>query len=178
MSCPELQVCPFCAHTGELIDSDQTRVFGNLTEAFGYTVLCNGTKGGCGATCGYWPTQAEAVERWNDRAGPPPVREDESEFQARWRHDRFLALKALLELNDADEGTTMNLARVRIDRLSTVEDVFKGVLSDPAGVYGALSPLAREDVSQTQVALVLALARQMVQSRRPDVLHVTPSDAE
>lgn len=175
MSYPELQVCPFCAHTGELTDSAATRAFDGA-EAFGYTVLCNAARGGCGATCGYWETEAEAIEHWNDRAGPPAVRESESEVEARWRHDRFLALKRLLELNDTDEGTAMNTARARIARLTAVEDVFEGVLSDPARVYGALSTLAREDLSQAQVALVLAAARELVQARRPDVLRITPQE--
>jgi hypothetical protein len=172
MTNPHLRACPFCGHSGELTDSDKTRVFG-VSEAFGYTVLCSGAKGGCGATCGYWETEAEAAERWNERAAPPTPQEHESEFQAQWRRDRFLELKALLELNDADEGTVMNMARVRISRLEAVETVFKGVLSDPTGVYASMSALAREDLTDAQVSLVLAVARQVVQDRRPDVLRVT-----
>lgn len=174
MANPHLRACPFCGHSGELTDSDKTRVFG-VSEAFGYTVLCNGANGGCGATCGYWETEAEATDRWNERAAPPTPQEHESEFQAQWRRDRFLELKSLLELNDADEATVMNMARVRISRLEAVENVFKGVLSDPAGVYADMSALAREDVSQAQVSLVLAVARQLVQNRRPDVLRVASS---
>jgi hypothetical protein len=177
MANPYLRACPFCGHSGELTDSDKTRVFG-VSEAFGYTVLCNGAKGGCGATCGYWETEAEAADRWNERAAPPTPQEHESEFQAQWRRDRFLELKALLELNDADEATVMNMARVRISRLDAVENVFKGVLSDPAGVYAAMSALASEDITDAQVSLVLAAARQVVQDRRPDVLRAAPSGRE
>lgn len=31
------------------------------------TVVCDVHKGGCGATCGFWPTEEEAIRRWNRR---------------------------------------------------------------------------------------------------------------
>ena len=169
MSDLPIRPCPFCGHSAELTDSDRTRAFG-VSEAFGYTVLCNGARGGCGTTCGYWASEAQAANRWNERAAPPSPQEHESAFQAQWRHDRFLQLKALLELNEADEGAVMNTARVRISRLEAVEAVFIGVLSDPASVYAETVTVAREELSHAQVCRVLEAAQQLVQNRRPDVL--------
>lgn len=33
------------------------------------TVVCDVNKGGCGAASGFWPTEEEAVRKWNQRAG-------------------------------------------------------------------------------------------------------------
>lgn len=40
-----------------------------IGENFAYTVHCASDydAGGCGSTCGYWPTEAEAIENWTRR---------------------------------------------------------------------------------------------------------------
>lgn len=72
----KLKPCPFCGkETTDIVDCSET------TCAFAidcfcaetclnkmYAVVCNRTKGGCGATGGYYRTKEEAIEAWNRRA--------------------------------------------------------------------------------------------------------------
>ena len=66
-----LQKCPFCGmDVQELYSTKQ-----DFEEAFGkefdgvnrFTVVCDFNRNGCGATCGYHDTVADAVGRWNTR---------------------------------------------------------------------------------------------------------------
>ena len=56
----KLKSCPFCRkkHTAEIANCEPYK-----------TVVCNVNKGGCGASGGYYPTESEAIEAWNRRAG-------------------------------------------------------------------------------------------------------------
>lgn len=75
-----LKPCPFCGKTGpakittaqELAeqDSDYDGEFWDHSDS--YAVICNASRpngpGGCGASGGFKPTEAEAIEAWNKRA--------------------------------------------------------------------------------------------------------------
>lgn len=51
----ELKPCPFCGNT-------------NLS-VYTFSVFCDATKGGCGASCGgETKTKEEAIQKWNRRA--------------------------------------------------------------------------------------------------------------
>lgn len=58
-----LEACPFCKqiHSVQVIHDNDCAGSGY------YAVNCNFNLGGCGATCGYAPTEEEAVEKWNKR---------------------------------------------------------------------------------------------------------------
>lgn len=72
----KLKSCPHCEkETTDIVDCSET------TCAFAidcfctetclnkmYAVVCNRTKGGCGATGGYYRTKEEAIEAWERRA--------------------------------------------------------------------------------------------------------------
>ena len=66
----ELKPCPFCG-------SRTAPFVGNFFEINGlhdededcnWGVCCGWNNGGCGASCGYHETGAEAIEAWNRRA--------------------------------------------------------------------------------------------------------------
>lgn len=64
----KLQPCPFCGREDTMsVASNVDLGFACDTEAYGFTVNCSGLHEGCGATCGYYDTEAEAVEHWNTR---------------------------------------------------------------------------------------------------------------
>lgn len=70
----ELLPCPFCGHA----TAPQLATSADLDENWDdsnvpyYAVFCDASKpggrGGCGASGGFAPTEAEAIERWNRRA--------------------------------------------------------------------------------------------------------------
>lgn len=67
----QLQRCPFCGMDVADIVS-QTEMMEERQEepyehAERYSVVCDFHKRGCGATCGYHESVAEAVKRWNTR---------------------------------------------------------------------------------------------------------------
>jgi hypothetical protein len=71
--------CPFCGHAtapkitsaAELSCEDEEE-FGSWPHSDSFAVICDaarpGGAGGCGAMGGFMPTEAEAVQRWNERA--------------------------------------------------------------------------------------------------------------
>jgi len=67
-----LKACPFCG---------QSRYVCTLAEGDRdtrqYTVVCDAVAGGCGASCGWQDTLAEAKAAWNQRAGQEPKEEQE-----------------------------------------------------------------------------------------------------
>lgn len=56
--------CPFCGETEHLRIDDASEKDSCCT---GLGVICDATKGGCGATGGYAPTKEEAVTKWEKR---------------------------------------------------------------------------------------------------------------
>lgn len=67
-------LCPFCGRHEpvEPINSgmeDDMNYREDDTNMISYAIVCNFTKGGCGATAGYRPTEDEATEVWNKRIG-------------------------------------------------------------------------------------------------------------
>jgi len=77
----ELMPCPFCGADAAKISTamqlEECAMFEEKdcpartaadTDDCGYkTVVCDVNKGGCGAACGFWPTEEEAIRRWNRR---------------------------------------------------------------------------------------------------------------
>lgn len=76
-----LKPCPFCGKQDPMVitDAHELESCANYDDencpaeneggCCGFlTVVCDVTKGGCGATSGYAPTEEEAVEKWNKRA--------------------------------------------------------------------------------------------------------------
>lgn len=226
-----LRACPFCGKQPQLSDSDETGIFAHFLEAYGHTVLCDGTKGGCGATCGYWETPVEAMARWNGRHDTEPLRAnrfvpdsatatllseldleahrlyrlranlDEEglpkqtpadtlagraasviravvsgddaflatpEYETRWRNDAFERLRSVLNLVEADEGTTMNCAEVRIRRLQAVLDTYSATLADTASVSATLPAPVKVRASHELVAEVLSAVTRLIEVNRPD----------
>ena len=65
-----LQKCPFCGNDFSCIWSEKDRATENGEEFCGvdkFTVVCDFFDNGCGATCGWHDTVADAVGRWNTR---------------------------------------------------------------------------------------------------------------
>lgn len=69
-----LSPCPFCGRKGKYISiAECCDDICNIDYCKGcdrmkyYTVVCNAQKGGCGASCGWKPTEEEAIEAWNTR---------------------------------------------------------------------------------------------------------------
>lgn len=64
----KLKPCPFCGRNhGLLVASIPHRLDDVFYEQ--WTVYCDasGGKGGCGASCGYHASEAEAIAAWNRR---------------------------------------------------------------------------------------------------------------
>lgn len=59
----KLKPCPFCGGTVVDVANEEyaTRIY--------YYVVCNYSKGGCGANGGVCTTETEAIEAWNRRDG-------------------------------------------------------------------------------------------------------------
>ena len=65
-----------CEECGNFEDSDKCPAYEPYVEpvfdnrgCLYRTVICNFNKGGCGATCGWYPSIEKAIEAWNRRAG-------------------------------------------------------------------------------------------------------------
>lgn len=56
--------CPFCGEVEYLRIDDASELEECTT---GIAVICDATKGGCGATCGYQPTEEKAITAWEQR---------------------------------------------------------------------------------------------------------------
>lgn len=55
---PNLKPCPFCGKTDTvLVNRDDTQ----------YAVFCSVHKNGCGGASGYYYSEDEAIEKWNQR---------------------------------------------------------------------------------------------------------------
>jgi Lar family restriction alleviation protein len=63
----ELVACPFCGKSVATL-SNTDELSGRPDIAFMHTVVCDAHRGGCGATVGYEPDQADAIASWNRRA--------------------------------------------------------------------------------------------------------------
>ena len=75
MSLPPLMPCPFCGGTNLFIGTiaecemqDESHPDYDFNSRF-YTVVCDYTEGGCGASIGSCLSVEEAVDVWNRRAG-------------------------------------------------------------------------------------------------------------
>lgn len=68
----ELKPCPFCGGTNLFLGSEKEieQLDGGREEYF--AVVCDFTKGGCGACSGYRKGKEEAIEAWNKRYTPEP----------------------------------------------------------------------------------------------------------
>lgn len=68
----KLKPCPFCGNKKavEIIDSADTEevdFFCVEKVESDYHIICNVSKGGCGASSGYADTKDEAIKAWNRR---------------------------------------------------------------------------------------------------------------
>lgn len=64
----KLKPCPFCGRShGLLITSIRHRLDDITYEQWSVFCDASGGKVGCGASCGYYRTKAEAIEAWNRR---------------------------------------------------------------------------------------------------------------
>ena len=66
----QLQRCPFCGMDVADIYSTDDRAIEDGEEPTTpnrFTIVCNFNANGCGATCGYHDSIAQAVARWNTR---------------------------------------------------------------------------------------------------------------
>ena len=73
----KLKPCPFCGRShGLLIASIQHRLDDVTFEQWSVFCDASGDKVGCGASCGYHSTKAEAIEAWNRRADSKPAEID------------------------------------------------------------------------------------------------------
>ena len=79
MSAEQLKCCPFCghAHALKLTTAQELAEDGEVDpepwmHSDSWAVMCDASSpngpGGCGASGGFFPTEAEAVRRWNARA--------------------------------------------------------------------------------------------------------------
>lgn len=61
--------CPFCGSltAPRIANSLDMGVLG-YTDFYAFTIHCDDEEDGCGATCGYLDTEAEAIAAWNTRA--------------------------------------------------------------------------------------------------------------
>jgi len=63
----QLKPCPMCGNNGLIIcEENETSDY-----SFGISVVCDMTKGGCGAQSGFRLSEAEAITAWNARAQQP-----------------------------------------------------------------------------------------------------------
>lgn len=68
-----LKSCPHCGsesapEVSNCIEAEACERFESCDENPYKTVVCNVHEGGCGATGGFYPTEAEAIAAWNARA--------------------------------------------------------------------------------------------------------------
>lgn len=64
----QLQRCPFCGLDVAEVFTQSEQMETQLPEdRERYTIVCSWHKRGCGATCGFHNSVAEAVSRWNTR---------------------------------------------------------------------------------------------------------------
>ena len=67
----QLQRCPFCGMDVQELYSVKQDFEDSFGQQFNgvnkFTVVCDFTRKGCGATCGYHDTVQQAVSRWNTR---------------------------------------------------------------------------------------------------------------
>ncbi len=67
----QLQRCPFCGmDVAELLTQTELMEEANVEpydHAERYTIVCAFNKRGCGATCGFHDSKADAIKRWNTR---------------------------------------------------------------------------------------------------------------
>ena len=68
MTMNELKPCPFCGRIDKLIINEVHHSLDDMVIKQ-YRVCCSaeGDNTGCGASCGYQPTEEEAVKAWNMR---------------------------------------------------------------------------------------------------------------
>lgn len=78
MKIPKLLPCPFCGKSVIVCftDARELATCGRYADCEEddcdmVAVVCDYTRGGCGATSGYRETEEEAAELWNRRAGDP-----------------------------------------------------------------------------------------------------------
>ena len=77
----DLKPCPFCGeNVAVMTDAHDLEECSNFEDDNCHcnefeshpceykTVVCDVTRGGCGASSGYYPTEKEAIEKWNRRA--------------------------------------------------------------------------------------------------------------
>lgn len=77
----ELKPCPFCGkNVAVMTDAHDLEECSNFEDDNCHcnefeshpceykTVVCAVTRGGCGASSGYYPTEEKAIEKWNRRA--------------------------------------------------------------------------------------------------------------
>lgn len=57
-----LQICAGCRR-------DVAQVVPSKTQAGRFVAVCDPIRGGCGRLIGFYPTEAAAVDGWNDRNG-------------------------------------------------------------------------------------------------------------
>lgn len=67
----QLMLCPFCGKEvagilsqTEMMDEAGVEPFEHAER---YTIVCDFTRRGCGATCGFHDTEEDAINRWNSR---------------------------------------------------------------------------------------------------------------
>lgn len=63
----KLAPCPFCGNTKLFVGTEMEILTDENEIGGGYTVCCDYTQGGCGATSGYRETKEEAISVWNKR---------------------------------------------------------------------------------------------------------------
>ena len=64
----QLQRCPFCGmDVAEIFTQSEQYERNPGAYAERYTIVCAFNRNGCGATCGFHDTIADAVSRWNTR---------------------------------------------------------------------------------------------------------------
>lgn len=64
----QLQRCPFCGmEVAEVWTASEAQEIPFDEERERYTIVCDWSKRGCGATCGFHESVSEAVKRWNTR---------------------------------------------------------------------------------------------------------------
>ena len=66
-----LKPCPFCGKRVAVLDTckgvEECSHFEDCGDTGYRTIVCDVNKGGCGASSGYYKSEAEAAEAWNRR---------------------------------------------------------------------------------------------------------------
>lgn len=66
---PKIKACPHCGNTNLGVVADGVECLLGPDENDNCAVICSVTSNGCGAMSGWYPTETEAINAWNRRAG-------------------------------------------------------------------------------------------------------------